>query len=93
MGERRAARLVARAVAQHGVDGDQQLAGDGDENGLGGLSGDLHALAQALLPAVRGPAEAAGELLLAALEPYKAEYARAMLAAGQKRCVPQPWAP
>ncbi len=42
---------------------------------------NLHALAQALLPAVGGPAEAAGELLLAALEPYKAEYARAMLAA------------
>ena len=42
---------------------------------------NLHALAQALLPAVEGPAEAASELLLAALEPYKAEYARAMLAA------------
>ena len=42
---------------------------------------NLHALAQALLPAVDGPAEAASELLLAALEPYKAEYARAMLAA------------
>ena len=42
---------------------------------------NLHALAQALLPTVDGPAEAAGELLLAALEPYKAEYARSMLAA------------
>jgi len=42
---------------------------------------NLHALAQALLPAVEGPPEAASELLLAALEPYKAEYARAMLAA------------
>jgi serine/tyrosine/threonine adenylyltransferase len=42
---------------------------------------NLHALAQGLLPAVDGPAEAAGERLLAALEPYKAEYARSMLAA------------
>ena len=42
---------------------------------------NLHALAQALLPAVGGPPEAASELLLAALEPYKTEYARAMLAA------------
>ncbi len=42
---------------------------------------NLHALAQALLPAVDGPPEAASELLLAALEPYKAEYARAMLGA------------
>ena len=42
---------------------------------------NLHALAQALLPAVEGPAEAASELLLAALEPYKPEYARSMLAA------------
>ena len=42
---------------------------------------NLHALAQALLPAVDGPPEAASELLLAVLEPYKAEYARAMLAA------------
>ena len=42
---------------------------------------NLHALAQALLPAVDGPAEAASERLLAALEPYKAEYARCMLAA------------
>jgi uncharacterized protein YdiU (UPF0061 family) len=42
---------------------------------------NLHALAQALLPAIDGPPEAAGEQLLAALEPYKAEFARAMLAA------------
>jgi uncharacterized protein YdiU (UPF0061 family) len=42
---------------------------------------NLHALAQALLPAVDGPPEAAGEALLAALEPYKAEFAQAMLAA------------
>ena len=42
---------------------------------------NLHALAQALLPAVDGLPEAASELLLAALEPYKAEYARSMLAA------------
>ena len=42
---------------------------------------NLHALAQALLPAIEGPPEAASEMLLAALEPYKAEYARAMLAA------------
>ncbi len=42
---------------------------------------NLHALAQGLLPTVEGPAEAAGERLLAALEPYKAEYARAMLQA------------
>jgi uncharacterized protein YdiU (UPF0061 family) len=42
---------------------------------------NLHALAQALLPAVGGQPEAASELLLAALEPYKAEYAQAMLAA------------
>jgi uncharacterized protein YdiU (UPF0061 family) len=42
---------------------------------------NLHALAQALLPAVDGPAEAASERLLAALEPYKAEYAHAMLGA------------
>jgi uncharacterized protein YdiU (UPF0061 family) len=42
---------------------------------------NLHALAQALLPAVGGQPEAASELLLAALEPYKAEYARCMLAA------------
>ena len=42
---------------------------------------NLHALAQALLPAVDGQPEAASELLLAALEPYKSDYARAMLAA------------
>jgi len=42
---------------------------------------NLHALAQALLPAIGGPPEAASELLLAALEPYKAEYTRSMLAA------------
>ena len=42
---------------------------------------NLHALAQALLPAMDGPAEAASELLLAALEPYKLEFAQAMLAA------------
>ncbi len=42
---------------------------------------NLHALAQALLPAVDGAAEAASERLLAALEPYKAAYARAMLGA------------
>ena len=42
---------------------------------------NLHALAQALLPAVTGPPEAASELLLAALEPYKAEYAQSMLGA------------
>ena len=42
---------------------------------------NLHALAQALLPMVDAPAEAASERLLAALEPYKAEYARSMLAA------------
>ena len=42
---------------------------------------NLHALAQALLPTIEGAPEAASELLLAALEPYKAEYARSMLAA------------
>ena len=42
---------------------------------------NLHALAQALLPAVEGAPEAASERLLAVLEPYKAEYARSMLAA------------
>ena len=42
---------------------------------------NLHALAQGLLATVDGPPEAAGERLLAALEPYKAEYARAMLQA------------
>jgi uncharacterized protein YdiU (UPF0061 family) len=40
---------------------------------------NLHALAQALLPLVDGPAEAASEQLLAALEPYKAEFAQAMI--------------
>jgi uncharacterized protein YdiU (UPF0061 family) len=40
---------------------------------------NLHALAQALLPLVDGPADAAAEQLLAALEPYKAEFAAAML--------------
>jgi len=42
---------------------------------------NLHALAQALLPVVDAPPEAASELLLGALEPYKGEYASAMLAA------------
>jgi uncharacterized protein YdiU (UPF0061 family) len=42
---------------------------------------NLHALAQALLPLVDGPPEAASELLLAALEPYKSDYAAAMLGA------------
>jgi serine/tyrosine/threonine adenylyltransferase len=42
---------------------------------------NLHALAQALLPVVDGPPEAGSELLLAALEPYKSEYAGAMLGA------------
>jgi serine/tyrosine/threonine adenylyltransferase len=40
---------------------------------------NLHALAQALLPLVEGPKEAASEQLLAALEPYKAEFAKAMV--------------
>ncbi len=40
---------------------------------------NLHALAQALLPLLDGPPEAASEQLLAALEPYKAEFAAAML--------------
>jgi serine/tyrosine/threonine adenylyltransferase len=39
----------------------------------------LHALAQSLLPLVDGPKEAASEQLLAALEPYKAEFAGAMV--------------
>jgi uncharacterized protein YdiU (UPF0061 family) len=39
---------------------------------------NLHALAQALMPLVDGPPEAASERLLAALEPYKAEFAAAM---------------
>ena len=42
---------------------------------------NLHALAQALLPTVDAEPEATSELMLAALEPYKAEYARAMLGA------------
>ena len=42
---------------------------------------NLHALAQGLLPTVDGLAEAAGERLLAALEPYQAEYVRAMMRA------------
>jgi serine/tyrosine/threonine adenylyltransferase len=44
---------------------------------------NLHALAQALLPLVPvadGPQEAAAEQLLAALEPYKAEFSQAMVA-------------
>jgi serine/tyrosine/threonine adenylyltransferase len=40
---------------------------------------NLHALAQSLLPLVEGPKEAASEQLLAALEPYKAEFAAAMV--------------
>jgi serine/tyrosine/threonine adenylyltransferase len=40
---------------------------------------NLHALAQSLLPLVDGPKEAASEQLLAALEPYKAEFAAAMV--------------
>jgi serine/tyrosine/threonine adenylyltransferase len=40
---------------------------------------NLHALAQALLPLVEGLKEAASEQLLAALEPYKAEFAEAMV--------------
>jgi serine/tyrosine/threonine adenylyltransferase len=40
---------------------------------------NLHALAQSLLPLVEGPKEAASEQLLAALEPYKAEFANAMV--------------
>jgi uncharacterized protein YdiU (UPF0061 family) len=41
---------------------------------------NLHALAQALVPAVDGPAEAAGERLIDALEPYKAEFASTLVA-------------
>jgi serine/tyrosine/threonine adenylyltransferase len=41
---------------------------------------NLHALAQSLLPLVAGPKEAASEQLLAALEPYKTEFAQAMVA-------------
>jgi uncharacterized protein YdiU (UPF0061 family) len=40
---------------------------------------NLHALAQALLPLVDAAPEAASEQLLAALEPYKAEFAQAMV--------------
>ena len=40
---------------------------------------NLHALAQALLPLMDGAPEAASEALLAALEPYKAEFARGMV--------------
>jgi serine/tyrosine/threonine adenylyltransferase len=40
---------------------------------------NLHALAQSLLPLVDGAPEAASEQLLAALEPYKAEFAQAMV--------------
>jgi uncharacterized protein YdiU (UPF0061 family) len=40
---------------------------------------NLHALAQSLLPLVEGPPEAASEQLLAALEPYKTEFAAAMV--------------
>ena len=40
---------------------------------------NLHALAQALMPLVDGPPEAASKRLLAALESYKAEFAAAML--------------
>lgn len=42
---------------------------------------NLHALAQALLPLVEGPPQAASELLLAALEPYKTAFAQAYLGA------------
>jgi serine/tyrosine/threonine adenylyltransferase len=40
---------------------------------------NLHALAQALLPLMDGAPEAASEALLAALEPYKPEFARGMV--------------
>ncbi len=40
---------------------------------------NLHALAQALLPLVDGEREAASDRLLAALEPFKAEFAQAMV--------------
>jgi uncharacterized protein YdiU (UPF0061 family) len=40
---------------------------------------NLHALAQALMPLIDAPPEAASERLLAALEPYKAEFADAMV--------------
>jgi uncharacterized protein YdiU (UPF0061 family) len=41
---------------------------------------NLHALAQSLLPLVDGEPEAASESLLSALEPFKAEFAQAMVA-------------
>jgi len=40
---------------------------------------NLHALGQALMPLTEGAPEAASEQLLAALEPYKAEFAQAMI--------------
>ena len=40
---------------------------------------NLHALAQALMPLMDGAPEAASEKLLAALEPYKAEFANGMV--------------
>jgi uncharacterized protein YdiU (UPF0061 family) len=40
---------------------------------------NLHALAQALMPLIDAPPEAASERLLSALEPYKAEFAGAMV--------------
>jgi serine/tyrosine/threonine adenylyltransferase len=40
---------------------------------------NLHALAQSLLPLMDGAPEAASEALLAALEPYKAEFAQGMV--------------
>lgn len=41
---------------------------------------NLHALAQALLPLIDGPAEAAGETLLEALEVYKTAFPAALMA-------------
>ncbi len=41
---------------------------------------NLHALAQAMLPLMDGAPEAASEQLLAALDPFKAEFASAMVA-------------
>ena len=40
---------------------------------------NLHALAQAFMPLMPGPREAAGEALLQALEPYKTEFAQGLL--------------
>jgi uncharacterized protein YdiU (UPF0061 family) len=40
---------------------------------------NLHALAHALVPAVDGPSEAAGERLIDALEPYKDEFASTLV--------------